>query len=67
MPVNHRPRERGASKYGTWDRLWVGIGDLFGVRWLRRRQSVPELVCETAPRHEHAASHPVTAPADPVS
>ena len=35
--VNHRPRERGASKYGVWNRLWVGIIDLFGVMWLARR------------------------------
>ncbi|MGB0671164.1 MAG: glycosyltransferase family 2 protein [Rhodospirillales bacterium] len=41
VPVNHRPRERGASKYGVWNRLWVGIVDLFGVRWLIRRGSVP--------------------------
>ena len=32
--VSHRPRERGVSKYGFWDRLWVGIFDLVGVRWL---------------------------------
>lgn len=32
--VSHRPRERGISKYGFWDRLWVGITDLAGVRWL---------------------------------
>jgi dolichol-phosphate mannosyltransferase len=30
LPVNHRPRERGASKYGVLDRLAVGITDLFG-------------------------------------
>ncbi|HEX5317576.1 MAG TPA: glycosyltransferase family 2 protein [Stellaceae bacterium] len=41
VPVNHRPRERGASKYGTLDRLAVGITDLFGVMWLRRRSSLP--------------------------
>ena len=35
--VNHRPRERGVSKYGVWNRLWVGIMDLFGVMWLARR------------------------------
>jgi len=43
LPVNHRPRERGTSKYGVWNRLWVGIYDLFGVRWLIRRGSVPVL------------------------
>ncbi len=37
VPVNHRPRSRGTSKYGMLDRLWVGIVDLFGVMWLRRR------------------------------
>lgn len=37
VPVGHRPRERGTSKYGLFDRLWVGIVDIFGVMWLRRR------------------------------
>lgn len=37
VPVNHRPRARGTSKYGMFDRLWVGIVDIFGVMWLRRR------------------------------
>lgn len=36
-PVHHRPRRRGIAKYGIFDRLWVGILDLFGVWWLRRR------------------------------
>jgi dolichol-phosphate mannosyltransferase len=35
--VNHRPRGRGVSKYGTLDRLWVGLGDMLGVMWLKRR------------------------------
>jgi dolichol-phosphate mannosyltransferase len=38
VPVNHRPRTRGASKYGVFDRLWIGIVDLFGVMWLQRRR-----------------------------
>jgi dolichol-phosphate mannosyltransferase len=37
IPVNHRPRARGTSKYGMLDRLWVGIVDIAGVMWLRRR------------------------------
>jgi len=64
LPVNHRPRERGASKYGTWDRLWVGISDLFGVMWLHRRQSRPSVLAEAKP--EGATSRPARAPADPV-
>ncbi len=34
VPVRHRPRTHGVSKYGLHNRLWVGIIDLFGVRWL---------------------------------
>jgi dolichol-phosphate mannosyltransferase len=37
VDVNHRARARGQSNYGIFDRLWVGIVDLFGVMWLRRR------------------------------
>lgn len=37
VPVNHRPRERGQSKYGLFNRLWVGIVDIFGVMWLKSR------------------------------
>ena len=39
VPVNHRERTRGKSKYGLNNRLWVGIVDLFGVMWLIRRAS----------------------------
>jgi len=49
VPVNHRPRERGKSNYGTFDRLWVGIVDLFGVMWLKRRSSNPAAVPEERP------------------
>jgi dolichol-phosphate mannosyltransferase len=37
MPVNHRPRTKGRSHYGSLDRLAVGIVDLAGVWWLKRR------------------------------
>jgi len=37
VPVSHRPRTRGTSKYGMLNRLWVGIVDIGGVMWLRRR------------------------------
>jgi dolichol-phosphate mannosyltransferase len=39
VPVNHRERTRGKSKYGLHNRLWVGIVDLVGVMWLIRRAS----------------------------
>ena len=41
VDVNHRPRLRGASNYGLFDRLWVGILDLLGVVWLLRRAKRP--------------------------
>ncbi|WJW75888.1 glycosyltransferase family 2 protein [Thiohalobacter sp. IOR34] len=43
VEVNHRPRQRGVSKYGLHNRLWVGIVDLFGVIWLQRRARRPQL------------------------
>jgi glycosyltransferase involved in cell wall biosynthesis len=44
VDVIDRPRRHGTSNYGMWDRLWVGILDLFGVRWLiRRRRRVPQV------------------------
>lgn len=38
VPVNHRPRLEGQSKYGLNNRLWVGIVDLLGVKWLQKRR-----------------------------
>ncbi len=37
IPVNHRPRTRGFSKYGIGNRLWVGILDIIGMLWYRKR------------------------------
>jgi glycosyltransferase involved in cell wall biosynthesis len=37
MPVNHRLREKGESKYSINNRLWVGLYDIFGIMWLRKR------------------------------
>ena len=37
VPVSHRPRTCGYSKYGVMNRLWVGITDIIGVSWLIRR------------------------------
>ncbi|MGD0537877.1 MAG: glycosyltransferase family 2 protein [Verrucomicrobiota bacterium] len=38
VPVNHRPRVAGVSKYGIWNRVWRGIYDLVGVAWFQRRR-----------------------------
>jgi len=37
IEVNHRHRMLGVSKYGFHNRLWVGIVDILGVRWLQNR------------------------------
>jgi glycosyltransferase involved in cell wall biosynthesis len=37
VDVNHRPRLKGTSKYNLRNRLFVGVTDLMGVRWLQRR------------------------------
>jgi len=37
VPVGHRPRVAGISKYGNLQRALVGISDLRGVAWLIRR------------------------------
>jgi len=38
LPVRHRPRRAGTSKYTIAGRAWVGIQDLIGVGWLNRRR-----------------------------
>jgi len=43
IPVRHRARQGGVSNYGVWDRAWVGIWDLMGVRWLIRRGATPRI------------------------
>lgn len=46
VPVRHRPRTAGVSKYGNLQRALVGLRDLRGVAWLiarSRRPGVREL------------------------
>jgi dolichol-phosphate mannosyltransferase len=39
LPVNHRPRVSGVSKYGFGNRAWRATMDMFGVRWLNSRRT----------------------------
>lgn len=41
VPVNHRPRVSGVSKYGVWNRLGRGIYDLFAIAWYQKRRFRP--------------------------
>ena len=37
MPVNHRARQFGQSKYGAMNRAFRGLADCFAVRWMGKR------------------------------
>lgn len=45
LPVKHRPRLHGLSKYGLHNRLWRGLRDCLGVRWYLAR-AVPGIRVE---------------------
>ncbi|HVQ20841.1 MAG TPA: glycosyltransferase family 2 protein [Terrimicrobiaceae bacterium] len=50
VPVNHRPRQFGVSKYGLGNRAVRATLDMFGVRWLQSRRIAP--VLEESPGSE---------------
>jgi glycosyltransferase involved in cell wall biosynthesis len=37
MPVHHRPRRFGTTKYGMWNRVFRALADALAVRWMQRR------------------------------
>lgn len=37
IPIEHRPRLKGKSKYNIWNRSLNTLNDLIGVRWLKKR------------------------------
>lgn len=43
VPVSHRARTSGQSKYTNLGRLWVGLSDLRGVAWLIRRAKITDV------------------------
>lgn len=47
-PVNDRPRLAGYSKYSNLGRALIGLYDLVGVSWLRRRTIVPGIEVDSA-------------------
>lgn len=57
VPVNDRPRQAGVSKYNNLNRALVGLYDLVGVSWIRRRTKVPQII-EGSPEGHHVAEPP---------
>ena len=37
VPVRHRPRRFGRTKYGMWNRVFRALADALAVRWMQRR------------------------------
>jgi glycosyltransferase involved in cell wall biosynthesis len=56
VPVHHRPRRHGQSKYNIRNRIWRSLADLFAVRWMQKRwidRRAPE---EIDPCHSTSAT-----------
>lgn len=52
VPVHHRPRVRGETKYGIHNRLWVGLADAFAMRWLQWRAVRPRVAAASREARE---------------
>ena len=37
VPLRHRPRRFGRTKYGMWNRVFRSLADALAVRWMQRR------------------------------
>ncbi len=49
MPVNHRPRKFGVSKYGAMNRAFRGLVDCLAVRWMTKRMLNYKVVADSGP------------------
>jgi hypothetical protein len=67
VPVHHRPRRHGRTKYGIHNRLWRGIADLFAVRWMQRRWIDPRWVEEVEPWSTRSSGCGSASPGRPFS
>jgi glycosyltransferase involved in cell wall biosynthesis len=58
VPVNHRPRNAGSTKYGMGllSRGPAGLADLFAVRWMIKRYR--DTTTDTTTSHNHAENNP---------
>ena len=67
LPVTHRARRFGKSKYNISNRLWRGLADLLGVWWLQRRWVAVGAVEEIPARPSTASGPSSASPARPSS
>lgn len=56
VPVAHHPRLHGKTKYGTWERLWKGLADVWAVRWMKKNRIDYDSVLELLEKAEGAAA-----------
>lgn len=49
VPVNHRPRRFGVSKYGTFSRAVTAFQDLLAINWMLRRRKLPQIQEKKSP------------------
>lgn len=62
VPVNHRPRLHGETKYNIRNRIWKALADLFAVRWMQSRwidlRWAEEIPRDRPPRAADPEIHP---------
>lgn len=58
MPVNHRPRQFGQSKYGAMNRAFRGLADCFAVRWMGKRMLNYRVVDALNPERSEGSMEP---------
>ena len=67
VPVGHRPRTAGRSKYGIGNRLFRGLRDLLMVRWFLQRQIGRVAVANSNLAEQRAKEVGLSRPAENVS
>ncbi len=56
VPVSHRPRLHGRTKYGTWGRMMKGLADVWAVRWMKKNLIDFDRVLEVVERPNPASA-----------
>jgi len=66
LPVRHRARRHGESKYGIGNRLFTGLADVFAVRWMQRRTVRCDVDASADPHADGAGDQPDAKPEPPA-